>query len=358
MTQILAVVSMPPPITGQATAARMLIEALDDAGVDHVVFDTASPVDSAGVVPALRSVGRTLANVARLATTKHAGRDTIAYFQLGQGPSSILRDLPMLTVAAARRWRIIGHLHGGGWRTGLDQVPAPLRRLYLRVLERSDTIVILAPRLAVMFDGLGLSDRLRVIGNGVERHLALAAVEHPSRWSDRPTVVFLSNLMPEKGIDTFLDAARLAVEEQPALRFVVAGGADAPVDTSSWPANVVYRGVVHGADKESLLAEAQLLALPTRYWVEGEPISILEAFHFGLPVVSCDQGGIADLVGPDNGAIVPANDPVALLGAIVINTIDRERWEQVSDANRRQARSEHSLDAHLAAMFDLFGVSA
>ncbi|MEZ5227684.1 MAG: glycosyltransferase [Acidimicrobiales bacterium] len=291
-----------------------------------------------------------------MATTKHAGRDTIAYFQLGQGPSSILRDLPMLTVAAARRWRIIGHLHGGGWRTGLDQVPAPLRRLYLRVLERSDTIVILAPRLAVMFDGLGLSDRLR------DRQRRRTAPGARSGGAPEPLVGSTDGGVPvesdaREGHRHFLDAARLAVEEQPALRFVVAGGADAPVDTSSWPANVVYRGVVHGADKESLLAEAQLLALPTRYWVEGEPISILEAFHFGLPVVSCDQGGIADLVGPDNGAIVPANDPVAARR----HRHQHHRPGAVGTGvgrNRRQARSEHSLDAHLAAMFDLFGVSA
>ncbi len=353
MTKVMAVVALPPPITGQATAARMLLDALDAAEVDYRTFDTASPIDSTGLAQTVRTLARTLVLAARMLIAP-VRRPVVAYFQLGQGPSSILRDTPLLAVAAARRWRIVGHLHGGGWRTGLDQLPTPLRRIYLRLLRRADHIVILTPRLASMFNGLDMDDRLRVIGNGVERHVATASSERPAHWSECPTVVFMANLMPEKGIDTLLDAARLAVDRHPELRFVVAGGGT--VDTSAWPENVDFVGVVHGEAKELLLAESQLLTLPTTYWVEGEPISILEAFHFGLPVVSCDQGGIADLVGPENGAIVAPNDPAGLLEAIAANTLDRQRWQQVSNANRRQAINEHSLDAHLAAMFDLLDV--
>ncbi len=352
----MAVVSVPPPITGQATAARVLLDEFDRAGVSHRVFDTASPVTGNGTAQTVRTIIRTLGLTARLLIAP-GGRDTLAYFQLGQGPSSILRDTPLLAVAALRRWRTIGHLHGGGWRDGLDRLPPPARRIYLALLRRAEAIVVLTPRLRALFDDLGMDDKLRVVGNGVERHIAEAAAAHPARWSPTPTVLFLANLMPEKGIDTLLDAAGLAETREPSLRFVVAGGSDVPVDTSTWPSNATYAGVVSGVEKEQLLSEAHVLALPTTYWVEGEPISILEAFHFGLPVVTCDRGGIADIVGQDNGAIIPANDPEALLAAIVTNTCDRVRWESVADTNRRQAKNEHSPEAHLTAMFDLFGLA-
>ncbi len=351
---VLAIVSMPPPITGQATAARLLVDELERREIPVQIFDTASPIESGGFGTAVRTITRTL-GLAR-ALWRAPNDDPLVYIQLGQGSSSILRDIPMLLVAARRGWRVIGHLHGGGWRQGLDRVPAPFRKWYLSLLGRAEAIVVLTPRLEAMFDGLGLADRLVVIGNGVERHIAEAAVEQPARWSSSPTVLFLGNLMPEKGFQTVVAAARLAAERQVDLRFILAGGSDTPVATAAWPTNTSYAGLVGGAAKEELLAGAQVLVLPTSYWVEGEPISILEAMHFGLPVISCDRGGIADVIGPDNGAIIEADDPDALLEAIVALTEDRDRWQRVSDANRRQARVEHSLDTHLTAKIDLFGL--
>lgn len=351
---VLLIVSMPPPITGQATAARLLADELKRREIPVQIFDTASPVQSGGLGAAARTIRRTLGLARALWRAPHV--DPLVYIQLGQGRSSILRDIPLLLVAARRGWRVIGHLHGGGWRQGLDRVPAPFRQWYLSLLGRAEAIVVLTPRLETMFDGLGLADQLVVIGNGVERHIADAAADQPARWSASPTVLFLGNLMPEKGFETVLAAARLASERQLDLHFVLAGGSDAPVVSASWPANAMYAGLVDGVAKEELLAGSQALVLPTSYWVEGEPISILEAMHFGLPVISCDRGGIADVIGPDNGAIIEADDPEALLEAIVTNTADCERWQRVSDANRRQARTKHSLDTHLAAMINLFGL--
>ncbi len=354
---IVAVVSMPPPITGQSTAARLLLDALDDAGVAYRVIDTASPIGTTRFAGQLRVVGRTLRSAVRLAwSSPEPGRPVVAYFQLGQGPRSMLRDLPLLATALVRGWRVVGHVHGGGWRHGLDLLPAPLRRIYLAAIARVDTIVVLTPRLAAMFDGLVDPARIRVVGNGVERHVAERALHRGAAWSAEPNVLFLSNLMRDKGFDTVLDAARLAIERNRAIRFVIAGDAVDPIDDGSWPRNCTYVGVVDGRAKEDLLARSQVLVLPTHYWVEGEPIAILEAFHFGLPVISCDQGGIADLVTPDRGCLIPPDDPAALLDAIVFSTADRLRWQALS-ADARATADDHSLEAHLRAMFDLLSIS-
>lgn len=43
---------------------------------------------------------------------------------------------------------------------------------------------------------------------------------------------------------------------------------------------------------------------------EGLPVSIQEAASAGIPVVATDVGGVCELVGPDNGALLPANPTV------------------------------------------------
>lgn len=349
---IIAVVSLPPPVTGQAVAARLLVDELDRRGVDHRVINTASPVVKTGsrstvLRAAARTAGRTLGSAVTALVRSGAAKSTTLYLQMGMGPSSIIRDIPILAVAALRRWRVVGHVHGGGWREGLDQVPAPLRTLYLRLLRRAETLIVLTPRLRSMFDGLVEADRVTVIGNGVEHVVTKLAADQPAQWSSNPTVLFLSNLMPEKGADTVVAAAHLAAKDHPAMRFRFAGALPDGVDAIDWPSNCEWVGEVTGAAKVAFLASGTVFAFPTRYWVEGQPISILEAMHLGLPIVACDRGGIADVVGPENGIIIPPDEPEALLDAVLSCVVDEQRWASMSTANRTAATTLHTATRHL-----------
>lgn len=49
---------------------------------------------------------------------------------------------------------------------------------------------------------------------------------------------------------------------------------------------------------------------------EGTPNSLIEAMAHGLPVIASDVGGIADLVTPDAGLLVPPGDAAALCDAM------------------------------------------
>ena len=60
--------------------------------------------------------------------------------------------------------------------------------------------------------------------------------------------------------------------------------------------NVEYRGVVHGDEKIDLFSEASLFILPTNYNNEGQPVSIIEAISFGLPIISTQYRAIPDML--------------------------------------------------------------
>ncbi len=213
-----------------------------------------------------------------------------------------------------------------------------------------------------MFDGVfdgetggaSTGPRIEVIGNSVEEDLATRALAGGASWSAEPTVAFVSNLMPEKGVDVVIEAARLAHDQGRAFRFVLAGH-DPHGRATSLPPNARWAGVVADDAKFELLASAQVFVLPTSYRVEGEPISILEALHVGLPVVSSDQGGVADIVDETNGRLINPIDAEALLDAIDALTSDRSRWEAMSANNRRQAAECHSPNRHLEQLFATLG---
>ena len=85
--------------------------------------------------------------------------------------------------------------------------------------------------------------------------------------------------------------------------------------------------VFHGSVPQSVLFEAYELAdvliFPTLS--DGFGMVVAEAFAHGLPVITTDQAGSTDLVTADNGLVVPAADPKALVDALRWCLDNRER---------------------------------
>ncbi len=62
-------------------------------------------------------------------------------------------------------------------------------------------------------------------------------------------------------------------------------------------------------DVNALMRSADLYCQGNR-WGEGFSLSFLEASYSGLPIVTTDLGGAAEMIGPENGILVPPGEPV------------------------------------------------
>jgi glycosyltransferase involved in cell wall biosynthesis len=73
--------------------------------------------------------------------------------------------------------------------------------------------------------------------------------------------------------------------------------------------------------------------------VDNQPVSILEAFATGLPVVSTPTGGIAAMVRDDEtGLLVPPLDADALAAAVLALLRDPERATRLARRAREECR--------------------
>jgi len=124
---------------------------------------------------------------------------------------------------------------------------------------------------------------------------------HTPQASD-PYIVYVGRLSKEKGVENLAGAAKLL----PEYSFVVAGnGPDAHL-LDGIP-NLKLAGFLTGDKLSALMGNAKLLLLPSVCY-ENCPLSILEAHALGVPVVTMNSGGMAELVKDGvNGTLV--NDP-------------------------------------------------
>jgi glycosyltransferase involved in cell wall biosynthesis len=133
---------------------------------------------------------------------------------------------------------------------------------------------------------------------------------------DGPLVVLWSgSFILRKGAHYLLDAWR-ALGAGPYAELRVYGHVGLPERLlAQAPPGVAFMGSIPRAQMMQAYAEADVLVFPTLS--DGFGLCVTEALSQGLPVISTDQAGAADLLEPgQSGLIVPAADAPALTDAL------------------------------------------
>lgn len=145
-------------------------------------------------------------------------------------------------------------------------------------------------------------------------------------------IVFIGRLSKEKGIEYIAKTAKLLGE----YTFVIAGsgpdeGMLKDID------NIKLAGFVTGNDLTELMGNAKLLLLPSVCY-ENCPLSILEAHSMGVPVVTMNSGGMAELV-KDGVTGTLVNEPTPECIALKIKeTIENEDYYKTIRENCKKER--------------------
>ena len=167
--------------------------------------------------------------------------------------------------------------------------------------------------------------------------------------------VYAGRLSPEKGVDVLIEAAA----QMPAIAVDVLG--DGPTRPElerladrKAPGRVRFHGRVDKDSVHQAMRSALAVIVPSR-WYENQPITILEAFACGVPVIGTRLGGIPELVTDGvNGYTVAPNDPAALaalMGALVSRPEDAIRFGQ---AAKRLVENSFTPAVHLRGIQDIY----
>jgi glycosyltransferase involved in cell wall biosynthesis len=192
--------------------------------------------------------------------------------------------------------------------------------------------------------------KFQVVGNGVDvqkfrREDRGAARSRLGLPEEATVLVSVGSLVERKGFHRVIECLPELLRTWPGLRYLIVGGAGREGDIGAslkrqvaelgLDQQVLFLGPLAAEELKWPLSAADVFVLATRN--EGWANVFLEAMACGLPVVTTDVGGNAEVVcRPDLGALVPFGDRTALTEALTRalgRDWDRERIVSHARAN-------------------------
>lgn len=251
----------------------------------------------------------------------------------GAKEGSILRKY-FVTMIARKIFgkKLIFHIHAGGFDEYYKQHGKFYKYMCKFIINNTSALVVLSERWNEFFQENFKIKRLMVIRNPVEH---TPAIDTTPVDSNLVTFLFLGRIADHKGI---FDLVNIVVKEQDALRgkcrFLVGGNHEVErlqneIKEGGISDMVEYIGWVQNDDKHKALAECDYFILPT--YEEGMPMTILEAFSYGKPVITTPVGSIPEVVTHEKNGILFNPGDVETLKNVLFSVInDRSSYDHMS----------------------------
>jgi glycosyltransferase involved in cell wall biosynthesis len=316
---------------GQWIQARALMEHLEGVGwpVDLLRIDPPFPWGLGWVrrLPYARTVLNQALYIPSLLRLLKA--DVVHVFSASYW-SFLLAPAPAMAVARAFGKRVILNYHSGEADDHLTRWGF-LVHPWLRLAHE---IVVPSEYLQEIFARHGY--RTRVVQNVVDT----SNFRYRDHRPEGLHLVSTRNLERHYRVDNTLEAFALVRVRYPQSTLSVVGyGSEEPqlrrLASSLGLTGIRFLGRVEPSDMPAVLDGADVFVNSSA--VDNQPVSVLEAFAAGVPVVSTPTGDIANMVHDgETGLLVPAGDPAAMAKAVISLLEDPDR----AAAMARRARGE------------------
>lgn len=237
---------------------------------------------------------------------------------------------------------------------------AELAWRYLRRLDRNFASTIVASRFVAAELARAGIERTAYVPLGVNlerfhpaRRLASDRIRAQLGAQDRPLVVYVGRLAPEKRVDVLLRAwPRIARRTGAVLAIVGDGPLCKELQALAPGRDIRWLGFIHHrAGLADLLASADAVVSPGE--VETFGLAALESLASGTPVLSAAAGGAAELVQDSRAGLLFEGGDADSLATRMESLLAMDR-QHLGALGRAHAVQKHSWDLVLTSVFDLY----
>ena len=225
------------------------------------------------------------------------------------------------------------------------------RRTAVPTIRLVDVVVVPSEYLVQVFAKFGLS------AHAINNLIDTARFTFRDRVPLRPVFLSNRNLESHYGVDTVLRAFALIQKRFPEATLTVVGDGSQRQALESLAVELglqrtIFRGQVDPANIASVYDQADIYLNGSE--IDNQPLSLLEAFACGIPIVTTDAGGIPNIISDGvNGMLVPRGD-FALLAERAMQLLnDSVLATQLIEQGRTECR-KYSWDFVRDAWIDTY----
>jgi len=236
------------------------------------------------------------------------------YFTASVRGVAFYRDLLLYTTwkiyKKFKSCEVYYHYHTKGI---MEFVKNDRNRKLTRYFLKDINLMLLSPLLEKDFQDVQTYKKVLYLSNGVEDSYSKKDFDKYISKKDfnKINVLYLSNMIKTKGYFEVLNLSNLHKDKS--YHFHFAGGWQSEedekeffkyIEDNSLENIVTFHGFINGKQKKELFEKSHIFLFPTRYKNEAFPLSVLEAFSYGLPVLATDEGSIPYIIDKKSGIVI------------------------------------------------------
>jgi len=350
--KILFILHLPPPVHGAAMMGKFIQQSSvinSSFNADYINLSASDNIKEVGK-GGVGKIFSTLTIIVKVSKALLSKKYELCYITLTAKGYGYYKDVMVVAILKIFRKKIIYHFHNKGVAT---QQQKTLDNLLYRFTFKDTKSILLSSLLYPDISNYVNREDVFFCANGIPDLETNAAVKKRYNSLNTCNLLFLSNMVAEKGVLVLLDACKLLKENGTLFECHFVGAwADVSEDTFNKYVSknnlsdcIFTHGKKYDKDKLKFYSSADIFVFPTFYHNECFPLVLLEAMQFGLPLVSTNEGGIAEIISDgETGFIVPPNNAAELSAKLEYLIKSPELRLQMGVEGRKRFEEKFTLD--------------
>lgn len=172
----------------------------------------------------------------------------------------------------------------------------------------------------------------------------------------------VSQLIPRKGLEDFIDMARVVKDVYKDVKFIIVGDPipehpeykeylSKKINRLKLSDDIIFTGFQRDVHKFISLFDVAVLASHG----EGLPLALVESMNLGKPVIATPVGGIPEIIiDGKTGLLVPPHDPASLSRAVIKILDNPEDAKLLAEDGKAFVFEKFSMEAHANSLLNIY----